>query len=465
MRPGLLITPSLRLSRPLGGGGMGSIWLADHLTLKTEVVVKFMSAALGADTESRARFSREAVAASQVKSPHVVQTFDHGLTDDGIPFIVMERLEGEDLAQRIRRARLTLREIASILTQVSRALTRAHRIGIVHRDIKPANIFLCDVGGDEPFVKLLDFGIAKATFDLGLGDTRTGETMGTPFYMSPEQFTAAKDIDFRTDLWSLGVVAFECLTGARPFQADSIGGMATVLMSRSTPSPSSLRPGLPAALDAWFAHAVARDPARRFQSASDLAEAFAGIASSAGSTAFEASETIPFKAPAAPEAGPGDLPFLTTVSASAVESLAPRIAKTDGAGDGRPSRGRAIGVIAVAGVGMALAAALGWTRMHRTSSVEPHAVALPETPSALEAPSWSAAVVLAAPSSTAALVASPSSTATPLAPLSVLVAPHDAVAPPDAGPMHAGVHAQPTLPRVHPPPKPSSADPFEPHVF
>src|SRR5258708_6999220 len=158
MEAGSVIAQSIRLSRPLGAGGMGSVWLADHLALETEVVVKFMHAQLGEDPTSRERFSREAVAASRVKSPHVVQTFDHGVTPEGIPFIVMERLDGEDLAHRIERGPVTLREMSSILTQVCKALARAHSVGIVHRDIKPDNIFLCEVGTDEPFVKLLDFG-------------------------------------------------------------------------------------------------------------------------------------------------------------------------------------------------------------------------------------------------------------------------------------------------------------------
>jgi hypothetical protein len=446
MRPGLMVTPSLRLLRPLGAGGMGSIWLAEHLALRTEVVVKFMSVELGADPESRARFSREAVAASQVKSPHVVQTFDHGLTADGVPFIVMERLDGEDLAQRIRREPLPLGATASVLTQVCRALTRAHGVGIVHRDIKPANIFLCDVGGDEPFVKLLDFGIAKATLELGLGGhTRTGAMMGTPYYMSPEQFSGAKNLDFRTDLWALGVVAFECVTGVRPFQADSLGALATVLLSGETPAPSSVHPGIPAAMDAWFSRAVAREPGARFQSASELAEAFALVAKGAGLAAFATAATHPVAAPPAA----GGLPFLTTGGASALEKLAPRSESGATAGEERRSRLRVLGAVGVAGVvGVTVAMAVGWTRMHGAAGAGSIAAPVLETPSAREAPSSVAAAVASAPGA-------------------VLVAPVEpplATEPPDAAPARAnGVHVQP--PRVRTPPKPSSADPFEPHVF
>ncbi len=438
MRPGLMITPSLRLSRPLGAGGMGSIWLADHLALRTQVVVKFMSAELGADPASRARFSSEAVAASQVKSPHVVQTFDHGLTPDGFPFIVMERLDGEDLAERIRRGTLPLRAMASILTQVCRALTRAHGVGIVHRDIKPANIFLCDVGGDEPFVKLLDFGIAKATLDMGLGvHTHTGAMMGTPYYMSPEQFGGAKNVDFRTDLWSLGIVVFECVTGVRPFQADTIGALATMLQSGVSPVPSSVRPGIPAAMNAWFARAVARDPDARFRSASDLAEAFALVAADPAAVAFDGVVTKEVDGPPAA----GGLAFLTTGAASALESRAPRVESGGRASGSRRSGLRVFGALAAV-VAVTLAAAVGLTHKHRTADAESIAPAVQDAlPQAVMAPSVAATMPPAPP-----LVAEPADAAPPRA---------------------SAVHVQPSPPRVRTPAaKPSSSvDPFEPHVF
>jgi tRNA A-37 threonylcarbamoyl transferase component Bud32 len=277
MEEGQVIAKAIRLSRPLGEGGMGSVWLADHLTLETQVVVKFMHQALGEDAASRERFSREAVAASQVKSPHVVQTFDHGVTPEGVAFIVMERLDGEDLAHRIQKGPLSPKEVALILVQVSRALGRAHAVGIVHRDIKPDNIFLCDVGSDEPFVKLLDFGIAKTALNPKLdNNTRTGAMMGTPYYMSPEQFAGTKGIDFRTDLWSLGIVGFEALTGRRPFDADTIGGLAIAVHAGELPLPSQVRPEYQP-FDAWFAKACCRQVAGRFQSAKEFGDSFAAI--------------------------------------------------------------------------------------------------------------------------------------------------------------------------------------------
>jgi len=199
--PGTLVGSNVRLVRVLGQGGMGSIWVADHLTLQTQVAVKFMTAEVAKNPDGAARFTREASAAAQIKSPHVVQTFDHGLTDEGVPFIVMELLEGEDLSRRIQHdGKMSPEHVAPIVSQVSKALYRAHALGIVHRDIKPENIFLSDVD-DELLVKVLDFGIAKRSKEVGFSMTSTGAMVGTPYYMSPEQVMSAKNVDLRSDLW------------------------------------------------------------------------------------------------------------------------------------------------------------------------------------------------------------------------------------------------------------------------
>jgi len=284
-----MVTPSVRLLSPIRAGGMGSVWLAEHAGLRTKVVVKFMLGELDGSSSARHRFSREAAAAAQVKSPHVVQMLDHGLTSDGTPFIVMEHLEGHDLGVEIaRKGALDPRTAVLIIGQVAKALSRVHSAGLLHRDIKPDNIFLC-IGDpdDDVFVKLLDFGIAKnhhvegeATLDT---DTRTGQVVGTPFYMSPEQVTAQKELDRRSDLWSLGVVAFEALTGKRPFDGPSFGALAVKIATADPPRPSSLDPTLPAAVDAWFAKACARSPDARFASAKELdtqlRAAFEGVVS------------------------------------------------------------------------------------------------------------------------------------------------------------------------------------------
>jgi serine/threonine protein kinase len=282
MKPGASVTPAIRLVRCLGVGGMGSVWVADHQALRTQVVVKFMSTELATNAEAHERFSREAAAAAQVKSPHVVQMLDHGITPEGIPFIAMELLEGRDLSHYLsERGRLSLVETAGIVAQVCKALGRAHERAIVHRDIKPENIYLCDVGGErgDHFVKLLDFGIAKGgDANVLTGGTRTGAMMGTPYYMSPEQMMGSKQLDPRTDLWSLGIVVYQCLTGQRPFDAETFGALAIMIHSGPLPRPTLVDPTLPPAFDDWFARACSRAPDERFQTAKDMADALTAVA-------------------------------------------------------------------------------------------------------------------------------------------------------------------------------------------
>lgn len=289
----MYITPTLRLVRQLGQGGMGSVWIADHLGLHTQVVVKFMAERLINDQKSIERFTREAAAAAQIKSPHVAQVFDHGVTAQGIPYIVMELLEGHDLGRHLRNNNgvLPVQEVSTILFQVAKALQKAHERGIVHRDIKPDNIFLCDAGSGDLFVKLLDFGIAKGGEAL-TNATNTGAVMGTPYYMSPEQMVGAKYADHRSDLWSLGVVAYQCITGTRPFTGDTYGALAIAIHSGPLPAPTQMNPNLPPGVDAWFAKACSRDVNTRFKTARELAEGFAvAIGQSVSGTGAFAAQT------------------------------------------------------------------------------------------------------------------------------------------------------------------------------
>jgi eukaryotic-like serine/threonine-protein kinase len=274
---GQMITPTLRLERPLGEGGMGAVWIAEHLGLQTQVVVKFMAEELAATDEGKNRFSKEAAATAQVRSPHVVQTLDYGVTDDNVPYLVMELLDGHDLGREIDQCgKLKPETVVALVIQLSRALSRVHECGIIHRDIKPNNIFLCDAGGGEIFVKLLDFGVAKTHASSGLGNTtNTGTMLGTPYYMSPEQIMGAKEIDARSDLWSVAVVVYEALTGGKPFDGDTVGGLAVKIMRDEIPVPSKVNPELPASFDSWFSKACAREPEDRFPSARELSDALA----------------------------------------------------------------------------------------------------------------------------------------------------------------------------------------------
>ncbi len=283
---GTMVTPNVQLTRLLGEGGMGSVWVAEHLTLKTEVAVKFVDPQLiNNDPAIITRFQREASAAAKIKSPHVIRTFDHGLMDDGTPYIVMELLEGESLRERLERTEvLTARETALLIQQVARALSNAHELGIVHRDIKPDNLFFIDAGRlssdgdpavDELFVKVLDFGIAKNTqLHERAPMTQTGAMIGTPLYMSPEQVRGSKDVDFRSDLWALSVVAYQCLTGEVPFKGETIGGVCIAVARGRFTAPSKLRTDVPKRLDEWFKVALCRDKSGRFGSGKAMVEAF-----------------------------------------------------------------------------------------------------------------------------------------------------------------------------------------------
>lgn len=273
LSPGTILAEKYRLESVLGVGGMGTVYRAEHLALKAPVAIKIIDRDVSDGEGTIARFMREAQAAASLRSPHVVQILDYG-TDGERPFMVMEMLEGETLSDRIeKRGRLSAQETYRVVSHVAKAVSRAHEADIVHRDLKPDNVFLVFNGGDE-IAKVLDFGVAKveATALGGEGHTRTGSLLGTPFYMSPEQAQGNKTIDARSDLWALGVIAFECMTGARPFSSDGLGDLVLQICIRDIPLPSTYAPLAPG-FDAWFLRACEREADQRFQSAQELTEA------------------------------------------------------------------------------------------------------------------------------------------------------------------------------------------------
>jgi serine/threonine-protein kinase len=270
MTAGLTIAGRYRLLAKLGEGGMGAVWRAEHLTLGTHVAIKLIDPVIARSEEALARFRREAQAAAELRSVHVVHILDYGV-EDGTPYIAMELLEGESLAQRLDRVkRFTPSELVTLFTQVGRALTRAHQQNIIHRDLKPDNIYLVKDGDDE-IAKVLDFGIAKK---LGLKSTssgiktQTGAMLGTPYYMSPEQARAQASIDHRTDIWSLAIIAYECLTGFKPFDGDTLASLLVSICTDPLPAPSTVA-SVPPGFDAWFARAASRDVNQRFASVSE----------------------------------------------------------------------------------------------------------------------------------------------------------------------------------------------------
>ncbi len=272
MATGEIIAGKYEIGGMIARGGMGSVWRARHLSLDIDVAVKLMSAGLASSPEQRVRFAREARAAAQIRSPHVVQIHDHGVAGE-TPYIVMELLSGEDLGARLRREkRLSPAVTAGLARQMGRGLRKAHEMGIVHRDLKPANIFLSRTDDGEELVKILDFGIARAG---AAGDsTLTGELLGSPPYMSPEQARGLKSLDQRTDQWSLGVVLFRLLAGQLPFQGDQAGDVIVKICTEEAPLFSSVAPGLSRGLDAFFQRVFRRDPEQRFASIGELVDAF-----------------------------------------------------------------------------------------------------------------------------------------------------------------------------------------------
>jgi eukaryotic-like serine/threonine-protein kinase len=254
---------------------MGTVWVADDLEGMRRVAIKLLRPELAKSPEVRARFAAEAELLARIKSPHVPEVYEHGTLGDGTPFIVMELMAGRDLdAYLAAHGPLSLRATARLVSHVVAALEAAHREGVVHRDVKAENIFI-QGDGECLEAKLFDFGIAKAVSSRQ--QTQVGAILGTPGYMSPEQLESARTADHRADYWSLGVVAYVALTNTLPFDGDTLEAIARAMQGRFAP-PSLLRTGLSRDVDAWFEKALHKDPAARFQTASELASSLVAIA-------------------------------------------------------------------------------------------------------------------------------------------------------------------------------------------
>jgi len=276
---GQVLSSRYRLIKPLGRGSQAYVWVAEHLALGSQVAVKLIDPELAKQDDARARFQREATAAAKLRSAHVVQILDHGIHGDQ-PFIIMELLDGEDLFQRLDRLHhLSIAETSRIVTHVARALMRAHAEGIIHRDLKPENVFIAP-NEDEEIVKVLDFGVAKimTPHKSVMSKTGAGTLIGTPHYMSPEQVKGIGEIDSRSDLWSLAVIAYQSATGVLPFDSEGVGDLLIKISMDQPKKPSDINPDLPPEFDDWFQRASSKDPADRFQSARELADSLAKVA-------------------------------------------------------------------------------------------------------------------------------------------------------------------------------------------
>jgi serine/threonine protein kinase len=444
-----VVAGRFRLNKMIGRGGMGSVWQATHLGLDIPCAVKFMEGEFSKSTEAQQRFEREAKAAAQLRSPHVVQVLDHGVCEE-TPYIAMELLDGEDLGKRIQKlGKIHPRDLNVIITQVCRALTKAHSLGIVHRDLKPDNIFLVR-DDDREIAKVLDFGIAKSAMSALEGsNTKTGAMLGTPYYMSPEQAQGVKSVDYRSDLWSLAVIVYQCVTGRLPFESEALGDLLMKIIVQPLPVPSQVAE-VSAGFDGWWARAASRDPAARFQSAKEFAESLMMVFGASQATDVMDIASLKAMLGNTPNPGGPRSPLMLTPSGAqpapagfSVTTGAP-IARTfaDEAPPVLPQkRSGMVAVISFAAVFAVVVSVGGYMAMHKGASggtAAASAVAPP--PAAVDvpaAPAVAAAPVAVAPAAPAAAAPVIDTTPTPAAAAPV---PAPAAAPAAAPPAEEEPH-------------------------
>ncbi len=271
-----------RITKLLGEGGMGAVYLAEHPGIGRKAAVKVLHPDLTRHTDIATRFFNEARAANAIHHPGIVEVLDFGTLPTGVSYIVMEYLEGDSLAKRLRTGgRMPMATALEYTRQAAAALGAAHDAGIVHRDLKPDNLYVVPDPRNpgREMIKVLDFGIAK----LGAGPTnpgsvktRTGTIMGTPVYMSPEQCRGTKEVDHRTDIYALGIILYEMLCGTPPFVSEGHGELIHLHISAPPPPPRSRNPAIPERLEATVLRALAKDPAQRFQTMDELSRELAG---------------------------------------------------------------------------------------------------------------------------------------------------------------------------------------------
>jgi len=279
---GEMLAGKYRIDRVLGAGGMGVVVAATHVQLDQRVAIKFLLPQALASADVVARFQREARAAVKIQSEHVARVIDVGVLESGAPYMVMEYLEGNDLAHRIAaEGALSVGEAVRYVLEACEALAEAHAAGIVHRDLKPANLFLARRADKTSMVKVLDFGISKVSSSGGAsqgGMTSTQAVMGSPYYMSPEQLMSAKHVDARADVWSLGIVLYESLVGSPPYLGDTMPEIVAQILQAPVPSVSARRSDVPAQVDRIVATCLAKDPSARYRDVGALARDLAALA-------------------------------------------------------------------------------------------------------------------------------------------------------------------------------------------
>lgn len=378
-----MIAGKYQIAKVLGEGGMGVVYEATHLRLRQRVAVKMLLPDMLSHEVIVTRFEREARAAGQLRSRHVARVMDVDVTADGLPYMVMEYLEGHDLeAELQRRTSFPWEEAVDYVLQACAAMSEAHQVGIVHRDLKPSNLFLAN-DGEARVVKVLDFGISKVAFEGDVEITATDALLGSPRYMAPEQIEGARDVDRRADIWSLGMVLFHALAGRHPFEGAASTDVALAILSRPIPRLHDARPDLPRALCDVVMTALAKDPAARFATAAELARAL---------EPFAVERTVP--AVHVPAAGaPGSLPP-SSASASGPSPLvqarevAAVVATADhGVQLEEPSRSRHIVPLVVGAIALGAATLVGLALWQREAAQGRAAAAVSAEPAMSASPS------------------------------------------------------------------------------
>jgi serine/threonine-protein kinase len=400
---GSVIAGRYRIEGVIGKGGMGAVLAAQHVQLDERVAVKFLHPDLARDAESFERFVREAKAATRIKSEHVVRVFDVGTTEQGLPYIVMDLLEGTDLGRLVESGPLPIQLAVDCVLQAAEGLAEAHGAGIVHRDIKPSNLWLSTRRDGSPLVRVLDFGISKLMPANGSEGalTSTQSVFGSPLYMSPEQIRSAKHVDPRTDVWALGVVLHELLTGRPPFDADNVAGVIARIVADAPPRLRDALPSAPVEIERIVHACLEKDPARR-AALKDLAAGLRPFGSSVGQTSADRIERVSFGTPSmAPPPMPSSSDLL------ALSSTEPLITRALAKGSSSPSTSRLGAVVALVVVLALLIGVLTVRSMRATTTPRPLAAVAESAPPPATIPSASPSPPAQAVASVAALVTAP----------------------------------------------------------